>query len=308
MDNLNVLTCRLLGATFARKGEIDLAIDAYSLCSNYILKNKLLNYQRKVFKALAELHYKNNLLDKTFEYYHLYDKANNAFTERKTARQLTEYKIIYQAQEKEQADQLLKAESDLKKCTIRFYILLGIMVLVFALVIAGWFLMRRRSFRLKQRTDRKIQELDSQQKEENLRRIHEQEELLRRILADRQELNKKNEELRTEIERSDATNALQNVLQKKLIPRLFTNEEEKDFRRQFITIHPGFLFNLRELCPTVTRAEELLAMLMRLNLTSEEISLILGTNRSTVNASRSRLRKKLKLEDGDSLEDLIKEM
>ena len=126
------------------------------------------------------------------------------------------------------------------------------------------------------------------------------------MLNDRQELNRKNEELRNELEQLDARTGLQEIINN-LSPRLLTTEEEQDFRRQFGLIHPAFLSRLRKVCPGLTRSEELLAMLIRLQLTTDEIAFALGNNRASVHTSRSRLRKKMEIQKDISLEEYLKD-
>ena len=111
-------------------------------------------------------------------------------------------------------------------------------------------------------------------------------------------------ELLARIDMADAREAMQ-ALVNSLSPRLLTAEEELEFRRQFLTVYPAFLLRLREACPAVTRGEELLAMLLRLNLSSEEIALVLGNSRTSVNTARFRLRKKLGMERERSIESFL---
>ena len=124
----------------------------------------------------------------------------------------------------------------------------------------------------------------------SLRLIEEKEGQLRQMLTERQNLNRKNEELRMQIETADAPHTMQEVINS-LSPRLLTAEEEQEFRRQFclLSVVP---VGVRKACSAVTRNDELLAMLIRLNLSSEEIALPSEINRASVNTSRFRLRKK----------------
>lgn len=107
-----------------------------------------------------------------------------------------------------------------------------------------------------------------------------------------------------QIETADAQHTMQEVINS-LSPRLLTAKEEQEFRRQFCLLYPSFLSGLRKACSAVTRNDELLAMLIRLNLSSEEIAFALGNNRASVNTSRFRLRKKLELDKDVSLEDYM---
>ena len=56
LNNLSVLTYRLLGDVLAEVGETEAAIEAYLACGDYIQKNQLVNQQRLVYYALGELY------------------------------------------------------------------------------------------------------------------------------------------------------------------------------------------------------------------------------------------------------------
>lgn len=49
-------------------------------------------------------------------------------------------------------------------------------------------------------------------------------------------------------------------------------------------------------------------MLLRMKLNNEEIALVMGINRNSVNTLRSRLRKKLNLPTNEPLEEFMKRM
>ena len=103
-----------------------------------------------------------------------------------------------------------------------------------------------------------------------------------------------------------ATNNL-NSIRQLTVQSLLSREDENAFRRSFATIHPSYLPKLRESYPQLTRNEELLAMLICMNQSTDEIALIMGINRSSVNMIRSRMRKKIKLTKDESLDEVIKQ-
>lgn len=210
-------------------------------------------------------------------------QANQQFTERRNAGLISQFRVKYETREKEQDNRLLRSELQLQKRTLQYYILIGILSFLLGVAFLLWLSMRHKK---------------------SLRLIEEKEGQLRQMLTERQNLNRKNEELRMQIETADAQHTMQEVINS-LSPRLLTAEEEQEFRRQFCLLYPSFLSGLRKACSAVTRNDELLAMLIRLNLSSEEIAFALGNNRASVNTSRFRLRKKLELDKDVSLEDYM---
>ena len=88
---------------------------------------------------------------------------------------------------------------------------------------------------------------------------------------------------------------------------LLSKEDENDFRQSFAVIYPFYLPKLREYYPQLTRNEELLAMLICMNQSTDEIALIMGINRNSVNMIRSRMRKNIGLTKEESLDEVVKQ-
>ena len=126
------------------------------------------------------------------------------------------------------------------------------------------------------------------------------------LITRQQDLNRRNEQLTEEIERAMATNNL-NSIRQLTVQSLLSREDENTFRRSFATIHPSYLPKLRESYPQLTRNEELLAMLICMNQSTDEIALIMGINRNSVNVVRSRMRKNMELPKEKSLDEVLKQ-
>ena len=301
------MTIRLLGDALVEVGEKQLAIDVYRVCCDYIQENHLLNQQRMVYYRLGVLYEGMGRFAEASRFLLMAREADRSFTERRNAGLISQFRVKYETREKEHVNKLLRSEIQLKERTLQYYASIGILLFLLGIIFLLWLVMRHRTLKLKHEANLREHELTEIRHKESLRLIEEQEKQLRQMLTERQNMNRKNEELREQIERSDARNTMQEVINS-LSPHLLTNEEEQEFRRQFCILHPSFMLRLREVCPTVTRNEELLAMLIRLNLTSEEIALALGNNRASVNTSRFRLRKKLGVEKEVSLDDFFRNL
>lgn len=74
------------------------------------------------------------------------------------------------------------------------------------------------------------------------------------------------------------------------------------FKIKFDKAHPGFILRLRKKF-SLSEAEERLFILLKLNLTRNEIAAILGVTTDTVKKTRNRLRKRLELTVDDSLDE-----
>lgn len=80
---------------------------------------------------------------------------------------------------------------------------------------------------------------------------------------------------------------------------------EKKFYSSFERLHPHFLPKLRSIAPTVTRREELIAMLVALQVDRKQIESVMSMRRSQLAKTRYSLRRKIKLNRKDSLEYAI---
>ena len=90
---------------------------------------------------------------------------------------------------------------------------------------------------------------------------------------------------------------------------LKSNFKNKDnwelFKTHFIQIHNNFFTNLLKAHPELTRTEIKLCAYLRINMSSHQISSILNISNEGIKKSRYRIRKKLGLKHGNSLEDYI---
>ncbi|WP_421874879.1 ligand-binding sensor domain-containing protein [Marinoscillum sp.] len=92
----------------------------------------------------------------------------------------------------------------------------------------------------------------------------------------------------------------------KLIDDSFKQDKDwDDFKLYFEQIYTGFYAKLKVNCPALTTQELRHCALIRLNLSVNECATILGISPDSVKVSRSRIRKKLELEQGQNLTDFI---
>lgn len=78
-----------------------------------------------------------------------------------------------------------------------------------------------------------------------------------------------------------------------------------DFKLSFEKVHQDFFKKLNQTANELTPGEIKLASLMRMNLSSKEIASTLGISLESLRISRYRLRKKLNLEKGESLQQFL---
>lgn len=81
-----------------------------------------------------------------------------------------------------------------------------------------------------------------------------------------------------------------------------------DFRNIFEQVHQTFFDNLKKYCDTLTSNDLRLVALLRMNLESNDIATLLGISTDSLRVVRYRLRKKLNLQQGDSLTAFIQSL
>jgi len=109
-----------------------------------------------------------------------------------------------------------------------------------------------------------------------------------------------------EINLLDLDDKFNNQIENDLLnSKIITNEDWENFKKQFSLIHKGYINKLRHKFPEITAAEERLFILLKIKLNNSEIAFMLGISVDSVKKTRQRLRKKLKINKNDNLENFI---
>ena len=192
--------------------------------------------------------------------------------------------IRFDTHRKEKENMLLSAQLDLEKQKRSYNIVISIALCLLLVLFFAYYLFRRKVH---------LQTMENNRLE------------MQRLIAHQQELNRRNELLGKQIEEAMATKNMETIRQL-TVQSILSKEDEQAFRRSFAALYPSYLPRLRERFPRLTRNEELLAMLIVINQSTDEIALIIGINRQSVNVIRSRMRKNMGLSKDESLDDVLK--
>ncbi|KAB6147074.1 tetratricopeptide repeat protein [Bacteroides xylanisolvens] len=240
--------------------------------------------------------------------------------------QVAASRIHYETAQKELENKVLQQTVELKQRTLIFtWLLVG---LLFVILLVGGMYMRQRQRFLRQISNARLSQisglLQAQQelKEKNESLLEMQEELRQSneaLFKAKQELSQHNASLTQELHttssqlnevssRLDAVSKQKVVtdLRMKISTQIFNSDKEAEFRRSFTAFYPNYIPALHRSSPDITRTDELIAMLIILELSSDEIGLTLGISRIGVNKARSRMRKRLGLAGDAKLEDFLK--
>lgn len=265
----------------------------------------------------SELYSKMKDYARAFNYFQAYDAIRKEILSEEKQYKLAEMRILYEAERRENEVTLLKKEKEAEELR-KNALLVGIMLIV---IIAILIVNRLYSG---MRKNKKIFEIN-----QNLIQVKlEKEEIESAQLKDRLEYRKKeltnmglliaqrNETfvgLTTALrnfdflDREDADKKIKLMI-KNFEMRLKANEDIEDFYSDVEHLHDDFFFRLKEKFPNLTDNDMKLAAQLRLNLSSKAISSLNNISVKSVEISRYRLRKKLKLEPNDILTDYLKDV
>ena len=81
-----------------------------------------------------------------------------------------------------------------------------------------------------------------------------------------------------------------------------------DFRNIFEQVHQAFFDNLKKYCDSLTANDLRLVALLKMNMESNDIATLLGISQDSLRVVRYRLRKKLNLQQGESLTAFIQSL
>lgn len=266
----------------------------------------------EIYRTLIRFYRQEKEYEKALVYE---DKANELQEElfkNEKLHQVTASRVYYETTQKELENKILQQKVELKQHTLTFtWILVG---LLGTLLVFGGLYVRQRHRYLRRISDARLSQISGL--------LQAQQELNQ----SRQELSQQNESLTHELHKAsdelqktsrvldEVSSELQDASKRKAIAtirreistKIFNSDKEAEFRRSFTAIYADYLPALHKLNPELTRTDELIAMLLALELSSDEIALTLGISKNGVNKARSRMRKRLGLNSEINLEEFLK--
>ncbi len=113
------------------------------------------------------------------------------------------------------------------------------------------------------------------------------------------------EKLEEQINHSSVSADQEELLTELSRQTILTDDDWNQFKTLFQKIHPTFFNNLRQKAPDITLAEQRLAALTRLQLTTKQMASMLGISVDSVHKSRQRLRSRFQITTEVNLEEYI---
>ncbi len=296
------------------KGKTDEALDIAQQA--IALANKLNNPSLKsdAYMAIAPVMALAGFYDVAYNYM----LANNAIKDSlalvNKEKIISELEIQFQTSRISDENKLLKSRNEIQhKNILLLYISLTGSLIILALLFV--------LFRLKSKSLKRQQELYKSEKtiREQETKIREKEQLLleeqletknRELASKALEMLRVNETLGDVIEKLGQfrSSLSQNEQVAKTINNIICGLEGQlkhnswnEFEKIFTNIHSEFFEKLLNICPDLTGTEIKIAALLKLNLNTKEIAAITFKSEAGIKSTRYRLRKKLALDNDESL-------
>ncbi len=116
------------------------------------------------------------------------------------------------------------------------------------------------------------------------------------------------ERLETQVKGMEVSSDQHSIMSELSQQTILTEQDWYKFRSLFEKIHPGFFANLKAKFPDITVAEQRMAALTRLHLTTKQIASMLGISVDSVHKSRQRLRQRFHVGTETNLDDLMEKL
>ncbi len=251
-------------------------------------------------------------------HYKSHKELNDSLLNEDANTRLAEMRAKYESEKKEQEIIVLETDNELQKT--RIAAISSSLGLIIALFIIGviWFATKKRKEVALLEKDKVIAKSEEKLAREELANSRLREENLQKELTNYAlhivEKNDFLEGLKTEMAEVKSTvkskEALQHInsLGSKIYRNMMLNKDRQEFELQVDQACDGFFKNLERKFPTLTSQEKRLAALLRLNLSSKEISGIMSISPKSVDQGRYRLRKKLLLKKTINLSSFLNQV
>ena len=252
-------------------------------------------YLQNVYYATADVYRALGNSDSFYHYFQLYSNLHDS-TERAIANSRLEIsRLRLDNQENIFKIRDLQKEKDAEALQRNFIIAAIILCATIALLILN---RQRIKFRYRQ-------QLALQQKEAVEKEVAAAKEQLNMFTDNIIEKTKLIEQLQQQLTNKTLSYEQQQLANELSRQTILTEEDWEKFKTLFEKIHPGFFLKLKETVPDITVAEQRMAALTRLRLTTKQMASMLGISPDSVHKTRQRLRKRLQLTDEVNIETFL---
>lgn len=283
-----------LSDIYLKQNQLKKAKEKIDESQKYIRQSGQTDRLRKLYPIMSKWYAANNESEKSMAYLDSAMASAKEHDEEFNSLQLLRANQTVEAKEKQMEIEKLNTESQLKLSQRNFIIFL-IAILLIASIITFWF---RNKIHLKKQ---KIKELELDNTQKALSNAKSRLENL--MLKVRQDHN-----LIVELTEKKATDTNKNLLSQLKTKNILTQDDWEQYQSLFKEVYPDFLPSLLASYPELSQAEIRYLCLEKLQLTNNEMALVLGVSSNTVRVTKHRIRKKFNLEGPESMDSLIEEL
>ncbi len=253
-----------------------------------------------------------------YSHFKAHKELNDSLLNEDANARLAEMRAKYESEKQEREIAVLETENELQRTrTAAISSSLGLVLAIFIIGIIWFAAKKRKEFALLEK-DRLLAESEENLIKEELANSKLREENLQKELTNYalhivekndflESLKSEMVEIRSEIKNDEVLKHI-NSLGSKIYRNLMLNKDREEFELQVDHACEGFFRNLEKKYPELTSQEKRLAALLRLNLSSKEISGIMNISPKSVDQGRYRLRKKLPLKKNRSLSTFLNQI
>ena len=251
--------------------------------------NRSLFLKNKVAKQLAIAYAGTGRYDSACKYLKLHILFDDSLNIRNNLKKITQIKMQYDFRKNQKLEELKNQKKELV-----FIAISGLLLVV--LLFTGLLFARQKAKANQQRLERKQLEIENKLLAEDL--DYKNKELtdnVRYMLERNDLINLASEKLNEIKPRFKPDNRA--ILNEVILELQSATDDDiwEDFELRFNQVHSNFYKNLRKDFPGLSPSEQKLAAFLKLNMSTKEIATILHQSSKSIETSRNRLRKKLKI-------------
>ena len=304
---LIALTLQTLGINAFSNNQPDSALFYFRRALDSAFSNNNVYQIVPILKQLSETHFTLNNIDSAYYYTTLANTYEDSLLNQEKIIELSklESKAVI---EKYESDLKQAHETTLYQKRITWISVISVVILSCLIFYILWLSKRRIAIekKLKEAENRELTLLNKQY-------LLELDSKNRELTSNTLIIAKKNatlNELTQYIETLESKGAIDGnngqQLKKHIKSQILADDEWQYFKLHFEKVHPDFFVTLKEQHPNLSETELRLCAYVRIGMSAKEIAQMLSIQPETVNTSRYRIRKKLKLTSGMSLENYLR--
>lgn len=300
-----------MGAAYINTNKGDSALLFYRKVWNYLHRNKNNRLLLPTLGGMANSFRMQERWDSAYIY------LNTVLMYQDSLREAGNLSEVYRQESRAAIDNyeatLARQQAEARLHRIVLILILAVVVLVCGFACYGFWSQRRKALAKKRIQELENKELATRLKNEELQFELEMDSKNREMVSNSLMLIEKNQMLDELLQRIDNGGDAGQITRSTVIElknqiRAHASEEDEwhKFRAHFEQVHPGFFIRLKEMHPALTEYELRLCAYIRTGMYGKQIAMMLSVQPDSIKKSRTRLRKKLRLRQEDSLEDFLR--